>query len=594
MLREATVDLFGDMDDDLFKEIESQFTWHKFRRGEILFRQGDEGSTIYLIISGRLQVVVKKENAREEILTNLGRGEWVGEMALLLNEPRSTTVTATRDTEIVALEKDGFDTVIEHHPRALMPMVQTLARRLRATTSNQRYELKEQQAITIAVVPLSRNIPPVPEPIIQELEAVGAVLHLDADGFDRIHGENASFASVETPSNNYLDEWQWQQEEKYRFIVYRADYRPTPWTIHCLRHADKVLLVGYFNASPKITEVERIVEKHAINAPRELVLLHRPETLKPKDTDRWLAGRNIIRHHHLRIGSIQDSQRIGRLLTRRATGLVLSGGGARAFAHIGVIKALREHGVAIDAVGGTSMGAYIAALYANDLDHDQITKYVHRVFLERPKGIHYTLPYTSLMSISRSENRIKQLLEGIKIEDLWTNFFCISTSLTHSEMVVHKHGELWRALRASTALPGIFPPVLEGDDVLVDGGAINVLPIDVMDKQEMKHVIASDVSRPGALRGENFDHEYANFAEVLWSRINPFCDKIHAPRASEIMLVSMDLTSVMRKRKNMRCADLYLAPPIEKYSLLEMEQMDKLIIEGYAYTREKLEHGNLF
>ena len=589
-LRKATTDLFGDVEDDLLLEIESQFTWQKLKRGETLFRQGDPGASIYLVINGRLQLSVKKVDGREEIVADLGRGEWVGEIALILNEPRSGTVFSVRDTEVVALTKEDFDAIIQRHPSSLIPIVQTLARRLKVTTSGNRPQYSKQTlAMTIVVIPLSEDIPDLPPPILDELGAEGSLLLIDSEEFEHIHGRGSASTDFNLPGSIYLNEWQFQQEEYHKYIIYQADFMPSTWTKRCLRHADKILLVAHHNHQADLTNVEKMIAKLDIKIPIELVLLHAPDTKKISGTKVWLDCRDVLRYHHIRIGNLADSQRVGRLLTQRATGMVLSGGGARGFAHIGVLKALSEHGIDIDIIAGTSMGAYIAALFAQGNTHGEIVHQARQIFLEKPKGISYTLPYTSLMKISKSEVRLKEMMNDIYIEDLNINFFCISASLVYSTMHIHRQGLLWRALRASTALPGIFPPVFEDDDILVDGGLINVLPIDVMDKQEMKHVIASDVTRPGALQVSDFNCEYANLPDVVLNRMNPFSENVQAPHAGEIMMVSMHLTSIMKKRQNMRLADLYLVPPVSNYPLLEMEQFDNLIIEGYNYTRNRLE-----
>jgi len=587
-LRIATADLFGSIDDELLLEFQSLFTWHTLKRGEILFRQGETGDTIYLVVNGRLELTVNKVNGNREVVADLGRGEWVGEMAILLNEMRTVTVTATRDCGLVSINRDGLNDVFKRHPNALMAVVETLSKRLKATTLGLKQPSKTPPAITLTIIPLSPGVPPIPESIINELKAAGSFMRYTATKFNEIHGEQASETSFDDTRSLHLNEWQSRQEEHYRYIIYSADAEPTAWTKRCLKQADRILLVDFSANDPSIKPVEKLIGKLGISSPVELVLLHSRAAKRASNTLRWLEKRTLVRHHHIREGSLKDSKRVGRLLTERATGLVLSGGGARGFAHIGVIKALRESRIPIDAVGGTSMGAYIAALFAMGLSHKEIIENVRRLFLDDPRGIHYTLPYTSLMAVDRSQKILIDLLAGIHLEDLWINCFCISANLTRSQMKVHRRGLLSSALRATTALPGVFPPLFDGDDILVDGGVVNVLPIDVMEQENMGRLIASDVTTPGSLGSKDFTTDHINLPQKIINHLNPLSEPIHAPSASLIIDQSMNLASVMHKQKNRHMADIYLTPPVSHFPLLDMKQLEGLVEVGYRYTMDYL------
>ncbi len=178
-------------------------------------------------------------------------------------------------------------------------------------------------------------------------------------------------------------------------------------------------------------------------------------------------------HHHLR--GPADYDRVVRLLTGRAVGLVLSGGGARGFAHLGVVRALREHGVPIDLVGGTSMGAILAAGVASEWSHEELVRRFKRCFVDTNPLSDYTLPLVSLVSGRKVSTLLRSELGDIDIEDLPLPYFCVSSNLTTGRMSVHQQGTLWRWLRASVAIPGVLPPVFQGGEVFVDGGAMNIL-----------------------------------------------------------------------------------------------------------------------
>ncbi len=592
LLRSSTQELFGELDDATLQELESCFSLTRYIRGDILFEQGDVGDSLYLVMHGRLQVLIPGDSEKPEVVAELGRGEWVGEMALMLDEPRTTTVRIARDSELLCLSKEGFETVMAKHPQVLLPLMKKLAKRLKETTVG-RFQQKEALSTNIALIPLEAGLFPFPDAFINELEKSGKTLYLNAEKFVSLHGMNADKLEGHDPRSGHLTEWLSIQEEHHQHLMYQANPGIDPWTDRCIRQADRILFISRFDSSPELSAIEQHAHRLVPNTPCELVLVHPKKTSLPENTAAWLKNRKLTHHHHVHENTDTDFRRVARLITKQAIGLVLSGGGARGFAHIGIIKALQENQIPIDLVGGTSMGAYIGSLFACGYDLDTLIKIVREILVNRPRGIHYTLPYTSLMTIDKSEQRLKHRLAGINLEDLWLNFYCISANITQSDMQIHRDGPLWQALRATTALPGIFPPVFHNDQLLVDGGVINVLPIDIMNAENIGHIIASDVTRPTAQKETEYHSESATFVKMMMNRLNPFANPILAPKASHIMTRSMHLTSVMRKRKNMRTADLYLTPPVGQYSLLEMDQIDDLIKVGYDYGKTAIQENEI-
>jgi len=176
-----------------------------------------------------------------------------------------------------------------------------------------------------------------------------------------------------------------------------------------------------------------------------------------------------------------DLGRLARLLTRRGVGLVLSGGGARGFAHLGVIRALREARVPIDFVGGSSIGSIIAAGVAVGWSDDEMRMRYRRSFVDTNPVNDYTFPFVALTRGRKVSRLLQREYGDVLIEEpAPAFFFCVSANLTTGRALEHRDGRLADALRASVAIPGVMPPAYRGEDVLVDGAAINNLPVDIM------------------------------------------------------------------------------------------------------------------
>lgn len=249
---------------------------------------------------------------------------------------------------------------------------------------------------------------------------------------------------------------------------------------------------------------------------------------------------------------------------RRGVGLVLSGGGARGFAHLGIIRALREAKVPIDYLGGASIGAIIAAGVAMDWSDEEMQLRYRRSFVATNPVNDYTFP---LLALTRGK-KVSRLLEreygDVQIEDLRHPCFCVSANLTTGRLFEHRAGRLSHALRAAVAIPGVMPPVFHEDGVLVDGAAINNLPVDVMQGHAPGFVIGCDV---GADR--NFGERRVNIFQVL----------MHAGMVNS--------TSAERAQREL--ADVLLKPPLVNIDLLNWQAFDAAIKAGYDHARNVLD-----
>jgi len=559
--------------------------------GEVVFRQGDAGDGLYLVVSGRLRVTVAADGA-ERAVQDLGRGAIVGEIALLTDRPRTATVHAVRDSDLQLLRAPVFQELAERSHALMSGMMRLLADWLltRDRLLTERALPPAVRAIAVAAAGQDpRPAATVGGLLARQLAQTGRVRRVDADAIDRELGPGAAQRGPADSGRGELAGWLHAVERDHDYVIYQAEPADTAWSRLCLSQADVVLLAASAGGDP----APGPVAERALAAPSlrcELALLH---AAQPSGTARWLAGRTLADHHHLRDGQPADAARLARMITGTGCGLVLGGGGPRGLAHLGVIRALEEAGVPVDVVGGTSIGAIVGALYALDLDEAARARALTH---DIGRLVTLTLPLVSVSSGHRVDRLLAERLGTVPIEDLPRPFFCVSASLTRAEEVIHDRGPLSPAVRASLSLPGIFPPVYADGDLLVDGATLNNVPVDVMrGRVGGGRVIAVD------LTPEVEPMTFAPFApglsgwRVLGRRLNPFSSAPPVPGIGYILTRSPSLSQVRQRRAAFDGdrVDLLLTPPVEGLGALDFKGAAPLIEAGYRYATEMLAASGL-
>ena len=352
--------------------------------------------------------------------------------------------------------------------------------------------------------------------------------------------------------------WLDDQERRHDYVLYVGDRGPSAWTSRCVRQADRILLVARADAAPDPARIAARLAAFGLphdGTRTELVLVQPPDRRTPQGTEAWLSATGLQVHHHVRRGSQPDGERLARFLTGRAVGLVLGGGGARGFAHIGVIRALREAGVPIDAIGGTSMGAVIAAQYAMGCDEAALRTLNRRTWIDANPLKDKTLPVVALLACRRLDRMVTDMFGALEIADLWLPYFCVSADLTHAEVRVHDRGAVGRAVRASMSLPGMAIPIRDGNALLVDGGVLNNVPADVMKKRCGGKVIAVDVTPEKDLAVSGPYPEAASGWNFLLNR-----KRLELPSILAIIMRTVMLSSAHYRGRVSRDIDLLVAP----------------------------------
>jgi len=581
--------LFGELDSNALQRLEAQMTWVHLPRGEVLFGQGDTSDSFYILISGRLQVMVADAAGRYDFPGQVAQGESVGEMGAFTGEPRSASLVAVRDCELARFSKEQFDVLVREFPQLMAHVTQLLIRRLTRVQQS-----RPPLSSNITLVPASDDVDleGFAERIHGELARMDTSLCLTSGLVDSMLGaDGISQADEGTPNDLRLRAWINEQEKHYRFLVFLTDREATGWSTRCIREADELIHVGHAFGDPCLTAVEQEVirqqEANSTTWQRSLVLLYPRSVLQPSGTLAWLDRRRVQRHFHVRDPS--DYGRVARFAAGRAVGVVLSGGGARGFAHVGVLRAIEEAGVPIDVIAGVSMGAALAALYAySEHFYDSIP-----FFKKQLKGLlnDFTLPIVSLSRGRRLNRRMQRLFGDTRLEDLWRPCILVSSNLTRGKVVVHRTGEVWRAARASGSLPGIVTPVVEDGNLLFDGCLLNNLPMDVMRTEVgTGAVVAVDVVPPVDLQVADSPFDCPSGWRILWSWLNPFVENIQLPDIISIVQRAGQIGCVQARQQLIddEVADLYLQPPVEQFEILDFSVVDETSEIGYEFARQRV------
>ncbi|XP_021174379.2 patatin-like phospholipase domain-containing protein 6 isoform X2 [Fundulus heteroclitus] len=654
------------------RQMDFAIDWMAVEAGRALYRQDDQSDCTYIILNGRLRSVIRKANGKKELVGEYGRGDLIGVVEALTKQPRATTVHAVRDTELVKLPEGTLNNIKRRYPQVVTRLIHLLGQKIlgnlqqgRGPFSGSALSLPNMTTSadvtnpasnlsTVAVLPVCDEVPinAFNLELSHALSAIGPTLLLTSD----IIRERLGASALDSIHEYRLSGWLAQQEDINRIVLYQTDSSMTPWTQRCIRQADCILIVGLGDQEPALGELEQMLENTAVRALKKLILLHREDGPGPSRTVEWLNMRSWCSGHlHLkcprRVFSRRsptklrevyekvfektadrhsDFSRLARVLTGNSIALVLGGGGARGCSHVGVIKAMEEAGIPIDIVGGTSIGSFIGALYAEERSAVR-TKQRAREWSKAMNSVFKTVldltyPITSMFSGSAFNTSIYKVFQDKQIEDLWLPYFNVTTDITASAMRVHQDGcvwryvrasasytpylpplcdpkdghllvdgcyvnnvpgSLWRYVRASMTLSGYLPPLCDPKDgnLLMDGGYINNLPADIARNVGTRTVIAIDV-------GSQDETDLCNYGDslsgwwLLWKRINPWAEKVKVPDMAEIQS-RLAYVSCVRQlevvKKSAYCE--YIRPPIDRFKTMDFGKFDEIYDIGYQHGK---------
>ncbi len=587
--------VFGELDAEALAALQAQLRLQVVAAGDLVLREGAAGDSLLMVVSGRLRVTRQTAQGELQLFNELGPGDCQGEAALMLRQARPADVSALRDAVVAWLDGAGFERLLRQDPvRWNHVFAHALARYLRHLQAPS----SPRRALTIALVPLQpmEGLRELGELLVQALAqplARGALVQL-------LQPEGAVASEAELgQAMRQFEQW----EQAAELVLVRAEPQLSSWTRFALRQADQLVFVAPPQASPLLSAFERKLQAEPgfTYKRQQLVLLHPANWPLPQAQQPWQRERpQVERVLALRQGSADDAGRLARFLTGRAVGVVLGGGGARGFAHLGVLRALQEAGVPVDLVGGNSMGALIGSQYVLGHSLDEILRRIREFAAggERP-----TVPVVSLLSGRRMERDLRKLcqLSGYEaqLDALWLPFFTAACNLSKASTTVLDQGPVWRAVLASNSPAGLLPPVPYNGDLLVDGAILDNVPVEAMRlrlgaKAERRRgngtVIAIDVDVQEPLQVDT-GMQRLGARDKLRDSVRR--GEAQLPSIGQILYRAGHIGGMAQRGKTLALSDHYLEPPTSDFSMMAYKRAEEIAERGYNYAQAKLAEWQL-
>jgi NTE family protein len=548
------------------ERVQDEATWFSLPGGQTLFAAGDASEQLYFVRAGRLGAFRREPGHETQFLGVIRPGEPAGEMSLIAEAPHSADVVALRDSEIIAVPRDVFFEACEADTAVMIELAKLMMLRSRQAVT--RGGVGEPTVFGFVSLGAAGTLRPLAERLSREILKLGY-----------------SVTTIGAEAQTAPTEWFSDVERTHDFVLYVAEANDGGWRQVVARQVDRLFRVGRGDRTPP--RAEAVVDLPSpLQAQQlvDLVLIHPPDTVRPQGSEAWLDLAKPARLFHMRRDHDGDIQRLARVLAGQSVGLVLSGGGARAYAHVGAIKALRERGVPIDFVGGVSMGAVIAAGVAMGWDDAEMDERIKEAFVDTSPLADIAFPLLAMTHGMQVNDRLAHHFGETQIADLWLPFFCLSSNLTTGAYQMHRRGLLRRALRASISLPGILPPATDDQNVLVDGAVMKNFPADVMRAGQLGPIVGVDVTGGRSITADDVARP-ASVWRWIWSG-----QWRNGPPIVSLLMRAATVSTSRDLNAAREATDVLVMPEVSKVEIRDFTgAYAPAVAEGYRATIEALD-----
>lgn len=583
----ATHWLLDELDEAMRAQMLERFEIRNLPAFRILLDEGEESSGIFIVLTGRLQADTSSDG-RSQKLGEIGAGELIGESSLLMGGARTATVHAIRDSVIAFLPIEAVEALAAEQPNFWRRLAEFVASRAAG-------KLSSSKSLNITLRPFVTGLDAewLATSFCEALLPFGSAIVLDSSkgGAD----SQSQWATILTDAELHYDR-----------VILLADDQDSEWSRYCLRHADHIVFVGDGSKVPNLGDSQRSVDK-MINghlptaASRRLVLMQPSGISVASGTQAWLAASDVTSHHHIRRGAAGDAHRAARLVAGLGVGVAFSGASSRGAAHSGIVRALRQLHIPVDAVSGSSSGAGATlGLALGESPENILQWYAEMGEALAPNWKRLVPPFVSLMSGKDASDGYRRIFSDLRLEDLLIPVSLVCVDLIRRDVSYLSTGPVWLAARATTSLPGFWPPVSQEGQLLVDGGLADNLPIEVLrsgcgrgllmgvdlvPSGDEQHPFTAVVPYGDSLSGW----------KLLWKRITVRAGFGVYPSLFELLFELIVLPNTLRQRGALPGSppppDVhFLRPPLKAYGFFDVgsEEGRKLADMAYHYGLEEI------
>lgn len=498
---------------------------------------------MYLIESGQVKVsVMSGAGQQERVINYLGPGNFFGEMALLLNQRRSATVTVTIDADLWVLHKADMDELLAESPEIALQLTRELSRRLSDVVT----EVGKRPGYSLVTV--------VGDHAWYLAEQVRQLTRQRVVLFD-ITGQKIT-AQVESRS----------QDDK--LVIVEAEPSLSSETLVEMLSR---LVDSYDWVLVALAPVYNQVNVKALRLAKAVILLNTP-------AEEWMTAASDGPFFPCDITNEKMVGRTARRITQRVIGLALSSGGARGIAHIGVLQALEAANIPIDMLAGTSAGSLFGGLYACGKSLDEVAGFAGNLvkLIELKSGLwdpRLVLPWNGLIKGNATLKYLSKQFNNATFADTKIPFYVVAADVLSGEEVVFENGYVAEAVRASIGMIGIFSPYRLNGHYLIDGGAVNPVPATVLLDKGANIIIASSVI-------PSLEEERARGRATARRQKNP-----------TFLGVLTSMMGIMEReiiKTRMYPVDVLIRPKVEVYTAMDYDKAEDLIRLGREAAEQEI------
>lgn len=607
-----------------FKEFVRKIETRSFKKGEQIYSRGEFSGNLFIVRAGEVQIRSHAADGTSHLIGMHGRGSLFGEVSFLSGEKHSSDATASLDSIIYVLPGHAFSQLLKEESALGQSLSLLLSRRLRnrLEPSNEKpsrihllyYPENPRRGSEICDYLATALTAENPGPVALFLCHEDSEAHAGegrSPFWAEIGGEDTAtptrrqvpydvlngldiFRAAKSGNRDFIPSLLGRLKKYYSAILIDAGSNIDDSFLKIIiSQSDRIVLVekGDFSGR-KWEEALKICSEASGEFEDRLLTVSDRRAKSQSDIRAGKTQESPFYRDRIFLFSgagtdLQDSmlrgiRRLARRLSGTSRGLVLGGGGARAFAHAGVIEVLEKAGIDFDAVVGTSMGAVIGAGYAMGMNGQQLQEMLANFLPYSSSILDKNLPFISFFRGKKLNDTLREAFGFSRFDELEIPFFCNACDLHSGRMVVFERGYLASALRASVSLPGIFPPFRLGEYLLVDGGVINNLPGNILREKGFARIIGINVtpavdSVPVQLSPEKKGNRFKSLFDFL-----------SIPPILKIILRSLSIESFELLKLRMEDFDYIFQPDVSDIDIFDFHLRDRIFEKGREGARRHL------